>query len=175
MNRFYASNAIRDQQAGAMRADELQVFLRERIPLTNAMDVCVRSISTGRVVLSAPIAPNLNHRDTVFGGSASALAILAAWSVIRVRMQAEGLEGRIVIRRNSMSYEQPMAADFTATATAPADAEWQKLGAALARGRPGRVRVTAILECLGARAGELQGEFVVLPYADAAATPPPTL
>lgn len=157
-----------------MRADELQAFIRERIPLSNAMDVCVRSISTGQVVLSAPMAPNLNHRDTVFGGSASALAILAAWSMVRVRMQAEGLEGRIVIRRNTMSYEQPMAADFSATASAPDPLEWDRLRAALGRGRPGRVWVNSILECAGQRAGELAGEFVVLPYTDADARPSPT-
>jgi thioesterase domain-containing protein len=171
MNRFYASNATVDQQAGVMRKDDLEAFLRERIPLSNAMDVRVQSISAGQVVLSAPLAPNLNHRDTAFGGSASALAILAAWSVVRVRMQAEGLEGRIVIRRNTMSYEQPMAADFSATAGAPDEADWGKLRAALGRGRPGRVQVNAILECLGERAGELTGEFVVLPYADAPVKP----
>ncbi len=153
-----------------MRAEELEAFLRERIPLSKAMDVRVRSASQAAVVLFAPIAPNLNHRDTVFGGSASALAILAAWSVVRVRMHAEGLEGRIVIRRNTMSYEQPMAADFTATASAPDPAEWEKLRAALGRGRPGRVQVTATLECQGERAGELAGEFVVLPYEEATAT-----
>jgi thioesterase domain-containing protein len=167
MNRFYAPDATGDQQAGVMREDELETFLRERIPLSKAMDVRVQSISAGRVVLSAPIAPNLNHRDTAFGGSASALAILAAWSAVRVRMQDEGLEGRIVIRRNTMSYDQPMTADFSATASAPDASEWEKLRAALGRGRPGRVRVKAILECLGERAGELTGEFVVLPYDDA--------
>ncbi len=154
-----------------MREDELETFLRGRIPLSNAMDVRVQSISAGEVVLSAPIAPNRNHRDTAFGGSASALAILAAWSVVRVRMQDEGLEGRIVIRRNTMSYEQPMAADFSATASTPDPEEWEKLRAALGRGRPGRVRVTAVLECQGTRTGELRGEFVVLPYADSIATP----
>jgi thioesterase domain-containing protein len=154
-----------------MLADELEVFLRERIPLSKAMDVRVKSASTGEVVLSAPIGPNLNHRDTVFGGSASALAILAAWSMVRVRLQAERLEGRIVIRSNSMNYEQPMAADFTATAAAPDATGWRRLCAALARGRRGRVRVSAMLECQGARAGEFTGEFVVLPYAEANATP----
>jgi thioesterase domain-containing protein len=171
MNRFYAHVATGDQQAGVMREAELETFLRERIPLSKAMDVRVKSISAGQVVLSAPIAPNLNHRDTAFGGSASALAILAAWSVVRVRMQDERVEGRIVIRRNTMSYDQPMAADFSATACAPDEAEWERLRAALARGRPGRVRVKAFLECLGARAGELTGEFVVLPQVDGTVTP----
>jgi thioesterase domain-containing protein len=146
-----------------MDATQLEKYLHDRIPLTRAMAIEVREASADRVQVRAPLAPNINHRDTVFGGSASAVAILAAWSVIRVRMEAEGLEGRIVIRRNTMSYEQPMAAGFTATAGAPDPAEWTKLRAALARGRPGRVRVTAVLECQGTKSGELDGEFVVLP------------
>jgi thioesterase domain-containing protein len=146
-----------------MDATQLEKYLHDRIPLTRAMAIEVREASADRVQVRAPLAPNINHRDTVFGGSASAVAILAAWSVIRVRMQTEGLEGRIVIRRNTMSYEQPMAASFTATAGTPDPAEWAKLRAALARGRPGRVRVTAVLECQGSKGGELDGEFAVLP------------
>jgi thioesterase domain-containing protein len=146
-----------------MEAAELESYLRDRIPLSKAMAVEVRDATPDRVRLHAPLAPNINHRDTVFGGSACTLAILAAWSVVRVRMLAEGLDGRIVIRRNTMSYDQPMTHDFTATAKAPDSSEWERLVAALARGRPGRVRVTALVECQGAKAGELQGEFVVLP------------
>ena len=127
------------------------------------MAIEVREATAGRVTLFAPLAPNINHRDTVFGGSASAVAILAAWSVVRVRMLAEGISGRIVIRRNTMSYELPMAAGFTATAGSPDEDEWARLRAALARGRPARVAVTAVLECMGSRAGLLEGEFVVLP------------
>jgi thioesterase domain-containing protein len=146
-----------------MDANQLENYLLDRIPLSRAMAIEVREATAGRVALFAPLAPNINHRDTVFGGSASAVAILAAWSVVRVRMLAEGLEGRIVIRRSTMSYELPMAAGFTATADAPDPAEWAKLRASLARGRPARVRVTAVLECQGSRAGMLDGEFVVLP------------
>ena len=100
-----------------MHEKELETFLRSRIPLSAAMAVEVRTASPSAVVIFAPLAPNLNHRDTAFGGSVSAVAILAAWSVLYVRMQAEGLAGRIVIRRNAMSYDRPIVEDFTASAT----------------------------------------------------------
>jgi thioesterase domain-containing protein len=146
-----------------MDAKQLETYLHDRIPLSRAMAIEVREATAGRVTLFAPLAPNINHRDTVFGGSASAVAILAAWSVVRVRMLAEGLSGRIVIRRNTMSYELPMAACFTATAGSPDEDEWARLRVALARGRPARVAVNAVLDCMGSRAGLLEGEFVVLP------------
>jgi thioesterase domain-containing protein len=71
-----------------MNAHDLQAYLHERIPLSRAMEVAVREAGSDGVVLYAPLAPNINHRDTVFGGSASAVAILAAWSALYVRMRA---------------------------------------------------------------------------------------
>ena len=142
---------------------ELERYLHERIPLSRAMEIEVRAASRAGVEIYAPLAPNINHRDTVFGGSASAVAILAAWSALHVCMRTENIDARLVIRRNTMSYERPIAAGFTATA-APPDAEsWAKLVGTLRRGRPARVRVGARLECAGLVVGELHGEFAVLP------------
>lgn len=95
-------------------ASELQPYLHEHIPLSQAMRICVDSIGENAVVLRAPLAPNINHRRTVFGGSMSALAILAAWSLLHVRCRAAGIESRLVIQRNTMEYEQPVESEFTA-------------------------------------------------------------
>jgi thioesterase domain-containing protein len=80
-------------------------------------------------------------------------------------MRSDGRAGRIVIRRNTMAYERPITDGFTATASPPDDAAWSKAVAALSKGRPARVHVSATLECLGERVGALAGEFVVMPVA----------
>jgi thioesterase domain-containing protein len=144
----------------AMTAQELEAYLHDRIPLTRAMAVEVRAAGPSGVE-----APNINHRDTVFGGSASAVAIVAAWSALHVRMRAAGLDVRLVIRRNTMSYERPIAAGFTATAAPPVGEAWDKLVATVERGRPARVNVGARLHSEGQLVGELDGEFAVLPKA----------
>ena len=146
-----------------MTAQELEAYLHDRIPLTRAMEIKVRAAGIDGVELHAPLAPNINHRDTVFGGSASAVAIVAAWSALHVRMRAAGLDVRLVIRRNTMSYERPIATGFTATAAPPVGDAWDKLVATVERGRPARVNVKAQLHCAGQLVGELDGEFAVLP------------
>lgn len=148
-----------------MNAEELGEYLGDRIPLTRAMAVEVRAAGVDGVELYAPLAPNINHRDTVFGGSASAVAILAAWSALHVRLRAAGLDARLVIRRNTMSYERPITTGFTATAAPPTGAAWAKLVATVERGRPARVNVGAQLYCEGLPVGELEGVFAVLPKA----------
>jgi thioesterase domain-containing protein len=146
-----------------MNAHDLQAYLNDRIPLSRAMAITVSAAGKDGVVLRAPLAPNINHRDTVFGGSASAVAILAAWSALYVRMQAEGLRGRIVIRRNTMSYDRPIADGFTVTALPPGGNDWNRLVATLRRGRTARVELSATLDCNGEAVGRLDGEFAVLP------------
>lgn len=146
-----------------MSKRSLQDSLYERIPLSRAIGVTVLQADPQCVVLGAPLAPNVNHSGTVFGGSASAVAVLAAWSLVEVGLQAAAQPGRIVIRRSAMDFEQPIRADFTARAVAPDAVQWQKLLAALQRGRMGRIVVKSVLDCAGERVGELEGEFAVIP------------
>ena len=147
-----------------MNARDLQDYLNARIPLSCAMavEVLAASGATG-VELAAPLAPNINHRDTVFGGSASAVAILAAWSVLFLGLRVAGRAGRIVIRRNTMSYQRPIGGDFTASASPPDATAWSRAVAALDRGRPARIHASATLRCAGKTVGVLEGEFVILP------------
>jgi thioesterase domain-containing protein len=141
----------------------LENYLHEHIPLSKAMGVEVRSASREAVTLAAPLAPNINHRETVFGGSASAVAILAAWSLLYVRLEAEDMGKRIVIHSNTVEYNKPIRGDFLAIAQAPDAAAWMRLLAALKRNRMARITVRSRLECSGADVGGFEGEFVVMP------------
>ncbi len=143
-----------------MQSQDIERYLHSHIPLSQAMGVQVLSATPDAVRLSAPLAPNLNHRETVFGGSASALAILAAWTLLHVRLEAEGINARLVIQRNNMHYEKAMAATFYAVALAPETVLWKKFTHMLARKHRARIKIGAVLECAGEQAGALEGEFV---------------
>lgn len=146
-----------------MNAHELERYLHTHIPLSAAMQVSVLEATPGRVRLAAPLAPNINHRGTVFGGSAAALATLAAWALVHLRLSAEGYTGRLVIRRSTMDFEQPVPGGFEAIADAPEDERWERFRAAVARGRPARLEMRATLVFEGANAGAFTGEFVAMP------------
>ena len=141
---------------------ELEKYLHDHIPLSRAMEVGVLQSQPEAVILNAPLPPNINHRDTVFGGSASALAILAAWSLLHTRLASEGIASRLVIQRNIMSYERPIAGTFTAEATAPSADAWSQFLRTLKRRGKARIMVTSVLNFGGEVAGRLEGEFVAL-------------
>ena len=140
----------------------LQAYLHEHIPLSKAMAVEAVSVSDAEVVLSAPLEPNINHRETVFGGSASAVAILSAWSLLHTRLQAEGIACQLVIQRNLMDYDLPIAGAFQARAALADPQDWPRFLLILSRKRRARIAVSAILEFQGRQAGRFSGEFVAL-------------
>jgi thioesterase domain-containing protein len=145
-----------------MDARELEGYLHAHIPLSAAMQVAVVAVETSGVTLAAPLAPNINHRDTVFGGSASAVAILAAWSLLHTRMRAEGVAARLVIQSNAMEYLLPIAGDFTARSALAEPEQWPRFMRTFARMGRARLRVTAELQSDGQVAARLSGEFVAL-------------
>ena len=141
---------------------ELEQYMHKSIPLSRAMAVSVVAVTDGAVTLQAPLEPNINHRETVFGGSASALAILAGWSLLDVRLRAAGIANRLVIRRNTMEYQQPIPGEFTARASLEHPARWQQFTDMLLRKGKARVTVTSVLEHAGQVVGRFTGEFVAL-------------
>ena len=140
----------------------LERYLREHIPLSAAMQVSVVEATADRVVLGAPLLPNINHRDTVFGGSASAVAILSAWSLLHLRLTAAGFKVRLVIQRNTMSYEKAILGDFMACPDTPAPETWKAFMNTLERKGRARIAVGSTLFCQGQEVGRFTGEFVAL-------------
>ena len=99
--RIASAARVRDQ-GEPVQPGELAQYIHEHIPLSKAMGVSVVAVEDDAITLQAPLEPNLNHRQTVFGGSASALAILASWSLLHVRLHGQGIADRLVIQRNSI-------------------------------------------------------------------------
>lgn len=145
-----------------MTSRELEAYLHEHIPLSRAMQVSVDEASPERVVLGAPLLPNINHLGSVFGGSASALSILAAWSLLHMRLTAAGYKTRLVIQRNTMSYERAIVGHFTARAPTPSPEAWKAFTRMLERRGRARITVSTTLWYEGHEAGHFAGEFVAL-------------
>ncbi len=145
-----------------MNHDDLKAHLNDLIPLSRAMGIDVLGARPEEVTLSAPLAPNINHQETVFGGSASAVAMLAAWALLQVRLEAEGVPSRVVIHRSEMIFSRPIAADFTATAVVAGNGAWTRFREALRRRGRGRIHVSVALACQGDSVAAFEGDFVAM-------------
>ncbi|WP_405231815.1 YiiD C-terminal domain-containing protein [Lentisalinibacter salinarum] len=141
----------------------LERYLHETIPLTVAMGVGVRSEDPERVVLAAPLAPNINHKQTAFGGSVAALATLAAWSLAQLRAWQAGDGITLVIRDSRMEYLRPVTAELVAVCEFDDDAAWQRALAQLRRRGRARLELASRLESAAdGTAARFHGTFVLL-------------
>lgn len=145
-----------------MTPQALQDYFHVHIPLSKAMAVEVETATPRIVRLVAPLAPNTNHHGTVFGGSASAIAVLSAWGLLHVAMLDADIKADIVVQKSSMNYELPITGEFTAEAVAPAPEKWQRFLAMLLKHKRARIGIRSVLECKGQKVVEFEGDFVAI-------------
>jgi thioesterase domain-containing protein len=138
----------------------LERHLHQQIPLSAAMGVRVRMAAPERVQLTVPLAPNVNHNETAFGGSAAALATLSAWSVLYLRLARAGMEARLVIQRSSMEYEQPIPGDFDAVCRFTDELAWERFRLTLVRRGRARLTLSAYLVYDARQMATFEGDFV---------------
>jgi thioesterase domain-containing protein len=145
---------------------ELESYLHEHIPISAAMGVRVEAVAPDEVRLRAPLEPNINHRSTVFGGSAAAVAILAGWSLLHVRLGHGGRGSRIVIQRSTIEYTHPIDGEFEAVAALPGADAWERFTRILERRGMGRIELRIEVIQAGEKMGHCSGTYVLLPVDD---------
>jgi thioesterase domain-containing protein len=142
-------------------ADSLQIVLNERIPLTKAMQLKVEEASS-RIVLSAPLKPNLNHLETAFGGSLYSLAVLAGWSWIWLHMHEQGLKGQIMIRSSEIEYRGPVESDFRAICVGTEAMDWERALRSLERRGMAKISLQSWVESEDKRAVLFNGDYAIV-------------
>lgn len=146
-----------------MTPAEIEAYLHRHIPLAAAMGVRVIEGGPDTFVLEAPLGPNINHRETAFGGSVGALAMLAGWSHVHFRLRSEGLDGSTVIQRSSIDFVAPANGPFRASCTGADSAAWRRLRRSVERYGKGRIHVDSVVQSAGHVVAQFQGAYVVLP------------
>ena len=145
-----------------MRQEEVEAYLREHIPLSASMDIRVVDAGPHGVSIEAPLEPNVNHRATAFGGSVAALAILAGWTLVQLRLRAEGLVTRTVIQKSAVTYDAPIHGAFRAVSEPVEDEAWERFTRAITRHGRGRIRVTVNVVADGRAAASFCGAYVAI-------------
>jgi thioesterase domain-containing protein len=141
---------------------DVEAYLHSNIPLSAAMGVQVKVATPERVLLYAPLGPNINHHQTVFGGSGVVLATLSAWTLLHLRLNQEHLDAQLVIQRSSMEYERPIPGDFEAVCGFADESAWRRFRLTLERRGRARMTLNAHLLHASHEMGLFVGDFVAM-------------
>jgi thioesterase domain-containing protein len=139
----------------------LQATLEAEIPITGAIGLQVAGFEAGALMLVAPLAPNINHKDTAFAGSLNAVLTLAGWSMLWLIARREGIPAKVVIQDSAIRYLRPVAHDFAAECSLPARAELDRFLLTLLRKGRARMELAAEIRAAGELAVAFSGRYVV--------------
>jgi thioesterase domain-containing protein len=139
---------------------QTEELLHSKIPITRAMGVRVEDYDGARLILSAPLAANVNHLGTAFGGSLNALAVLSGYGLLWLELQ--DAECHIVIRDSAISYERPVRGELRAICVRPEAAALAAFKKNFHQKGKARIALTATIEDQGITAVRFQGTFVAL-------------
>lgn len=148
----------------AVHAAALERELLADIPLARAMALKAAAYDGGSLTLAAPLAPNVNDKGCAFGGSLASLMTLTGWGLIRLAVDARGLDCDIYVQDSSIRYLAPVWQDFQAVAR-PAEGEsFDDFFAMLATRGKARLRVHCTVPLPDeALAATLDARFVAFP------------
>jgi thioesterase domain-containing protein len=142
--------------------DRLADTLRAALPLTAALGVEVIEASLQRVQLRLPLAANLNHEHTAFGGSIASAGMLAAWGLLWLRLPMLPVERpSLVIAESHLRFIRPIADAFDATAEWPATLSIEEVAQKLRTKHRCRLPIRSELTCRGKLAAAHDGTFVI--------------
>ena len=96
--------------------NELQEIMHELIPMSRFMGVVVSEYKRDMLTLTAPLGKNINHQQSAFGGSIFALAALAGWGILQLKLRELDLDCNIVVSEAKAKFLKPIREDLVCKA-----------------------------------------------------------
>ena len=153
-------NGLDSLSPDSQLSHQIQEIFHTRIPLTRAMGVRVEDYNGKQLILNAPLAENVNHLGTAFGGSLNALAVLSGYGLLWIQLQEP--DCHIVIRDSSITYERPVRGDLRAVCDCPEAETLAQFKRAFHLKGKARITLSATIEDKGITAARFRGTFVAL-------------
>lgn len=102
---------------------KLKQFFIDHLPITQFMGLEVESYDGDTLILTAPLEPNINDKQTAFGGSLYNTAVMACWGMIYLKTQEKNIQCNQVVAEGSMKYIAPVDGRIRAICHAPSEEE----------------------------------------------------
>lgn len=141
---------------------KLQEFFENHLPITDFMGLALDQYDGKQLSLKAPLAPNINDKQTAFGGSLYNACVMACWGFAYLKSLEAGLEGSQVVAGGSIKYKAPVDKDFIAVCEAPEADVVEHFIDGFKRHGKGKITLNSTITCNGKVAVEFEGYYAIL-------------
>ncbi|GAC1626840.1 MAG: YiiD C-terminal domain-containing protein [Nevskia sp.] len=144
-----------------MTPQALTDYLHRHIPLTAAMALRVVAFDEQRMAIAAPLAPNVNHRGSAFGGSLATLAIVSGWALLDRALSRAGVDAHLMVRNSDCDFREAVRGEFTAVSCLPETA-WPRFLATLRKHRRAAIEIETLISADGRALVTQRGRYAAV-------------
>ncbi|MGL1888586.1 MAG: thioesterase domain-containing protein [Reichenbachiella sp.] len=142
--------------------NEILEYIHEHIPITAHLEASITEYSGNTLSVGAPLEANINHRNSAFGGSLSAIGILSGWALLFVKLKELSVSNRLVIQNSSFDFLAPATSDFVASAELPDSIEYDTFLKVFKRKGKARIKINSKVYCGSILCGTHTGTYVAV-------------
>lgn len=144
-----------------MLGSELEALLKRQIPISEHLAIGQLQLHENTLTLQLPLAPNRNHKQTLFGGSLYAAGALSCYGLFLAGLRTEQIPTEnIVISQGEMSYLAPVDTDALVVAKWSSQPEREQFFKTLRTKHKARVQMKAQIFVQQKVCAEFTGQFV---------------
>jgi len=137
-------------------------FMQTHLPMAQQLGLRVDAFDGHELHLAMPLAPNINDKATMFGGSLYCVSVMACWGMIYLQAKMAGIETpNIVVADAAIKYKLPVPGDCISICRASTETI-RKFESDLAAGHKGRMRLHSTITTDAGIAVEFEGRYVLL-------------
>ncbi|EKQ50139.1 MULTISPECIES: YiiD C-terminal domain-containing protein [unclassified Clostridium] len=144
-----------------MNKYEFEEFIHDKIPITKAMGVSVVEFTPSKVRILAKLEPNINHKQTAFGGSINTLMTICGWAMTFINIKEIDPDVHIVIKKSNINYLAPIREDFIAECELRNEETKKEFLEAYARHKKSRLNLKVYIKDEKTIFAEYEGQYVV--------------
>jgi thioesterase domain-containing protein len=139
---------------------QLQRTWHTEIPISAAMKIEVVEFANNRLVVRAPLAPNVNVHGTAFAGSLYAVAALCGWGMTWLQLKSRHIDGNIVIADGHIHYAAPVQQEIIATCLFSGDDLETAMARLTSTGKT-RFKLECVIDAHDVEAARFTGDYAV--------------
>ena len=140
---------------------KIETTIHSEIPLSVSMGVRLVSFDQQAVVVEAPLALNINHKETAFGGSLYNVSVLAGWAAVYGILLQQQLSAHVVIQKSQIDYINPVTSDIIGKCLLPPSSQIRRFVQTFEKHDKARMSLTTTIHDKDKLAVTFVGQYVV--------------
>lgn len=143
-------------------SNQLSEFFETHLPITQFMKMDVENYDGKTLILHAPLGPNINDKQTAFGGSLYNASVMACWGMAHLKTLEANIKCNQVVTKGAIEYLAPVHGDIRAICQSPSPDVIEQFIAQFKQKGRARITLNATIECSGKLAVKFEGTYAIL-------------